>query len=247
MILDCGVNSVGQMRRLFGVEGTNHILKNLFCVWISHFHSDHSLGLAVIMEERLKVTDRRLNVLCDHITHGRTIVKEPLYGEDYFKADFKNRNDVFKYGNIQLRSTPVHHDFRGTSMACEITFDSKYKLVMSGDRNAFYEDIEKEFKSTDILIHEATFKDDSNAEEEDHCDRVHSTFSEAVESGKKLNAKFEFLNHCSQRYDLNEFCLPKHPNVMFAYDYLTINYDTIDHDFPIIKENVESFNSSQEK
>lgn len=242
ILLDCGMNSVGQMRRLFGVEKTKTILKNLFALWISHSHSDHMLGIGQLITERRKVTENRIAILCDHIVARGFKPKENLFGEDYFKVDVFPREEVFKYKSVELRSVKVKHDI--TSMSCELTFDGKYKLVLSSDRNAAFNEIEESFKTTDVLIHEATFKDYTAEEEDDPGDRRHSTFSQALESGKKLQAKYILLNHCSQRYKNSDFCLPNESNAMFVYDYMTINYDSIENDFPIIKELAEKYNSS---
>lgn len=51
--------------------------------------------------------------------------------------------------------------------------------------------------NSDVLIHEATFEDDLAHEAKM---KMHSTTSEAINIGKKMNAKFTLLTHFSQRY-----------------------------------------------
>lgn len=48
-----------------------------------------------------------------------------------------------------------------------------------------------------MLIHEATLEDDKP---EDAELKGHSTFGQAIEAGKRMNARYVILNHFSQRY-----------------------------------------------
>lgn len=52
-------------------------------------------------------------------------------------------------------------------------------------------------KDSDLLIHEATFEDELSHEAKI---KMHSTTSEAISIGKRMNAKFTLLTHFSQRY-----------------------------------------------
>ena len=54
IMLDCGEGSLGQMVRVFGVERTREILAKLSCVYISHMHADHHLGLINIIQARAR-------------------------------------------------------------------------------------------------------------------------------------------------------------------------------------------------
>ena len=58
IMLDCGEGSLGQMVRVFGTEKTKEIMAKLRCVYISHMHADHHLGLINIIQARAReVTD----------------------------------------------------------------------------------------------------------------------------------------------------------------------------------------------
>ena len=52
VMFDCGEGTLLQLYRLHGISHTNHILKNLKAVYISHLHADHHLGLVNIILER---------------------------------------------------------------------------------------------------------------------------------------------------------------------------------------------------
>ncbi|EPS25181.1 hypothetical protein PDE_00113 [Penicillium oxalicum 114-2] len=48
-LLDCGENTLGQIKRVYGYEKTREILQNLRMIWISHLHADHHLGTASLI------------------------------------------------------------------------------------------------------------------------------------------------------------------------------------------------------
>ena len=52
MFLDVGEGSYGQLRRCLGQSGADEALKRLRCVWISHIHADHHVGLARVLTAR---------------------------------------------------------------------------------------------------------------------------------------------------------------------------------------------------
>lgn len=49
-LLDCGENTLGQLRRVFEPEKLREVLQNLRMIWISHLHADHHLGTASIIK-----------------------------------------------------------------------------------------------------------------------------------------------------------------------------------------------------
>ena len=53
--MDCGPGTMDQICRLFGLEKAEEILRNLKLVYVSHRHTDHTLGLNTIIHERAKL------------------------------------------------------------------------------------------------------------------------------------------------------------------------------------------------
>lgn len=49
-LLDCGENTLGQMKRIYGPETFREILRDLRLIWISHLHADHHLGTASVIK-----------------------------------------------------------------------------------------------------------------------------------------------------------------------------------------------------
>ena len=49
-LLDCGENTLGQLRRVYGEAGLKDILRDLKLIWISHLHADHHLGTVSVIK-----------------------------------------------------------------------------------------------------------------------------------------------------------------------------------------------------
>ncbi|KAK6906129.1 hypothetical protein I203_100113 [Kwoniella mangroviensis CBS 8507] len=92
---------------------------------------------------------------------------------------------------------------RGRAFGLAIEHSSGWKIVYSGDTKPSEELVEAGRNAT-LLIHEATLEDDKP---EVAAVKGHSTFSQAIDVGKKMKAKHILLNHFSQRYPK----LPKLP------------------------------------
>ncbi|PKX93683.1 putative tRNA processing endoribonuclease Trz1 [Aspergillus novofumigatus IBT 16806] len=50
-LLDCGENTIGQLRRMYEPKKLQEVLQNLRLIWISHLHADHHLGTASVIKE----------------------------------------------------------------------------------------------------------------------------------------------------------------------------------------------------
>uniref|UniRef100_A0A7C9A5Q2 ribonuclease Z n=1 Tax=Opuntia streptacantha TaxID=393608 RepID=A0A7C9A5Q2_OPUST len=69
LLFDCGEGTLGQLKRRFGIEGADNVVKSLRCIWISHIHADHHSGLARILSFR--------HNLLKGIPHERLLVVGP--------------------------------------------------------------------------------------------------------------------------------------------------------------------------
>jgi ribonuclease Z len=49
-LLDCGENTLGQLKRAFRPDELREVLQNLRMIWISHLHADHHLGTASLIK-----------------------------------------------------------------------------------------------------------------------------------------------------------------------------------------------------
>ncbi|KAK6163418.1 hypothetical protein DH2020_000282 [Rehmannia glutinosa] len=78
LLLDCGEATLGQLKRRFGIEGADEVVRSLRCIWISHIHADHHTGLARILAQRRD--------LLKGIPHDPLIVIGPVQLKDYLDA-----------------------------------------------------------------------------------------------------------------------------------------------------------------
>ncbi|KAI9878649.1 MAG: hypothetical protein M1830_000320 [Pleopsidium flavum] len=49
-LLDCGENTLGQLRRIFPPDELAEVLRDLKLIWISHLHADHHLGTVSVVK-----------------------------------------------------------------------------------------------------------------------------------------------------------------------------------------------------
>lgn len=96
--------------------------------------------------------------------------------------------------------------------------ESVFKLTYSGDTTPC-SGLVAIGKNSTVLIHEATLEDDL-ALSADH--KKHSTVSQAIGQGNKMNAKHIILTHFSQRYRLPRLTRPLPNNVTIAFDNMEL-------------------------
>ncbi|CAN8289531.1 unnamed protein product [Cochlearia groenlandica] len=61
LLLDCGKGTLGQLKRRYAVDDADEVVKNLKCIWISHIHADHHVGLARILDLRCNLLKKDVN------------------------------------------------------------------------------------------------------------------------------------------------------------------------------------------
>lgn len=49
-LLDCGENTLGQLKRIYRPKQLSELLRDLKLIWISHLHADHHLGLPSVIK-----------------------------------------------------------------------------------------------------------------------------------------------------------------------------------------------------
>ena len=230
-ILDCGEGFLGQLRRKYGRENCEYILKNLHFVFISHFHGDHHYGLQNVLETRDRLTNKRIPLMADKV------VIDDIKCRGEYNVDFLDRNTTtYKINNIaEIQAIPVIHC--DGSHGCLVTIYEKdgkntWKVAYSGDHTT-EDDFADKVQNCDILIHEATFDNNMENEAQERC---HSTINQAIETGHKVNAKFIVLTHISARYKFfDNSILEGFTNVMFAFDYLSFKYEDLANQCDICK------------
>jgi ribonuclease Z len=253
-LLDCGENTLGQMKRVFGSE-LPQVIKDLKLIWISHLHADHHLGTVSVIKEWYNETRKdqamrsnRLMVASDKGMLGW--LEEYAEVEDYgysrlhlvtmppVKSSQKllNQSDIKAYGLSSITACAVNH-CKG-ALAVILEFPNGFKVAYSGDCLPS-EEFASVGKGSTLLIHEATFDDELAG---DALAKKHSTTGDALRIGKLMRARRILLTHFSQRYQK----IPVMENVggedqvaIVAFDYMRVkisDFAKVEHFRPALLE-----------
>jgi ribonuclease Z len=211
-LFDCGENTLGQMKRVFGTE-LPQILRDLKVIWISHLHADHHLGTATVIKawydetgqnqatrsNRLMIASDRgmldwLAEYSDVEDYGYSRLHlVAMHGVSSSQKLF-DESDTKTFGLSSIIACHVDH-CRG-ALAVVLTFPNSFKVAYSGDCLPSTE-FARIGKGATLLIHEATFDDELAG---DALAKKHSTTSGALRIGKLMGARRILLTHFSQRY-----------------------------------------------
>ncbi|CAL1538856.1 unnamed protein product [Lymnaea stagnalis] len=250
VILDCGEDSYGQIYRFFGSAKANRILTKVKAVFISHMHGDHHLGLITLLKERQKAFEEKQKAFSPALLIAPIQMRRWL---KFYHTEFEPVTSLLRFVKLQtllseyddgvsLQSgsfedvsrelnlkefNPVPVDHCNNAFGVALTHANGFKLVYSGDTRPC-DALIKAGEKCDLLIHEATHDDSLLA----HAKASkHSTFSEAMDVGKRMNARHIILTHFSQRYPhmtpFFDMTLPK--NVGVAFDNMQVCPRTLGH------------------
>ncbi|KAH6849688.1 hypothetical protein B0I37DRAFT_369596 [Chaetomium sp. MPI-CAGE-AT-0009] len=228
-ILDCGENTLGQLRRAFGYQGADKILRDLRAIYISHAHADHHLGTVSVISRWREDFIREFHQVQD-LSPGRVVpvtlrcAGSPVpgrHGEPNFPLDI----DAETLQLPKIESCFVDHCYEATAVV--LTFpDTGLKLAYSGDCRPSRQFAELG-RGAHLLVHECTFEDELGG---DALAKKHSTLSEALDVGRQMDARRILLTHFSQRYPklpvVDERALKtdasRDVEVLFAFDMMRV-------------------------
>lgn len=248
-LLDCGENTLGQLRRVYGYAETDAILRDLRAIYISHLHADHHLGVPSILAQRRRAfaslssdeepkpitiisTAKYVGFLHEYkdvepldwssikfitlIGTGRKVWDSPSsYTGSADLGPSNNYFNLFPGTLCTLQPAPLRHqpelleaqtglaaidacfvDHCLGATAATFTWPSGLKISFSGDcrPSTTFAHIGR---GSHLLIHECTFDDELIGEAKA---KKHSTASEALDVGRKMEARRVLLTHFSQRY-----------------------------------------------
>ncbi|KAF2978604.1 hypothetical protein EK904_004181 [Melospiza melodia maxima] len=129
------------------------------------------------------------------------------------------------YDLAEFQTCEVQHC--KNAFACSVIHKSGWKVVYSGDTMPCMALVQMG-KNANLLIHEATLEDGM---EKEAIEKTHSTTSQAIQTGMKMNAEFIMLNHFSQRYaKIPLFSEDFSDRVGIAFDHMRVRFG----DFPAI-------------
>ena len=176
-LFDCGENTLGQLKRVFGKE-LPEVLRDLKAIWISHLHADHHLGTASVIRAwnnttKMESQTRNSKLIVasepgmlswlreyaevEDYGHGRIIPIAMGYQNVPFEYQFdKTQQKVF--GLSWIRACEVNHC--NNALAVVFNFPNGFKVAYSGDCRPS-EKFARIGQGATLLIHEATFDDDT--------------------------------------------------------------------------------------
>ncbi|XP_077476086.1 zinc phosphodiesterase ELAC protein 2 [Stigmatopora argus] len=218
LLLDCGEGTFGQLCRHYGDE-VDRVLSDISTVFVSHMHADHHTGLIKLLYQRQRALMtlgkawsplllmapqdmmswllqyhhgceellQHINFIPNDVLHHKSEAPEPKTRA--FISELLKNNALNKFQTCRVRHCK-------NAFACSLTHKSGWKLVFSGDTMPS-DALVHMGKNATLLIHEATLEDGL---EEDAEEKRHSTTSQAIDVGMRMQAGFIMLNHFSQRY-----------------------------------------------
>ncbi|KAJ5311975.1 hypothetical protein N7508_002805 [Penicillium antarcticum] len=253
-LLDCGENTLGQLKRVFEPEELSEVFQNLRMIWISHLHADHHLGTASVIKAwyqenyglntapaqretdlEMILQEKRLSVVSDDAMISwleeysavedfgfdkvlpLTAHPEVSGSQIITRLTYRHRPDnVFSGRRTSMsfndRCSPLTSLLKSATglenlltcrvkhckgaLAVSLVFPHGFKISYSGDcrPSAKFASIGQ---GSTVLIHEATFGPDMVGSA---MAKRHSTSAEAIEVGRRMQARAILLTHFSQRY-----------------------------------------------
>uniref|UniRef100_A0A7S3VJG7 ribonuclease Z n=1 Tax=Dunaliella tertiolecta TaxID=3047 RepID=A0A7S3VJG7_DUNTE len=239
MLLDCGEDALGQLKRRYGCADAERRIRELRCIWISHMHADHHGGLYRLLELRTQL-------LGPDVTPILVIGPPPLFRvlrlyqevvplpfhlllSSHLLPHYSGRApprpvlNAFsrvkrQLGLKSLQPFEVHHIPHSYGIVLE--GDAGWRVVFSGDTRPCAQTVEAA-RGCSLLIHEATFENDMA---DDARKKRHSTSGEALSIAEQAQAYRVLLTHFSTRYPkMPELDLEAHPHMAVAMDFMSIN------------------------
>uniref|UniRef100_A0A8B9T9N7 Zinc phosphodiesterase ELAC protein 2 n=1 Tax=Anas platyrhynchos TaxID=8839 RepID=A0A8B9T9N7_ANAPL len=248
LLLDCGEGTFGQLCRHYG-DQVDQKLCNIAAVFVSHMHTDHhsvvlifllpllfqaSLGQAfsplfLVAPEQIMPWLYEYHNHCEEILRDIKMVTSQslVKGCENIKPKVKGfvSSLLEIYDLAEFQTCEVQHC--KNAFACSMIHKSGWKVVYSGDTMPCMA-LVKMGKNATLLIHEATLEDGM---EKEAIEKTHSTTSQAIQIGMKMNAEFIMLNHFSQRYaKIPLFSEDFSEKVGIAFDHMRVRFG----DFPTI-------------
>ncbi|CAF0819832.1 unnamed protein product [Adineta ricciae] len=226
-LLECAEGTTGQIRHFYG-DQSDDVLFRIRFVYISHMHADHLGGLFGLIRQRRRAFEKfghqyeKLILLCPnkYVDVGRKqwgfFSSESSFDDDVhivFNRSLTNglpsmtnvggeNTDEEKFLFETFKSVGVHGV---QTVLVEHIYDAHalvlrhidgWSLAFSGDCKQSSDFIQAG-QNVDLLIHESTYETglEVYASQMRHC-----TMAQAIDVGRRMNAKYTVLWHFSQRY-----------------------------------------------
>ncbi|TPX37555.1 hypothetical protein SmJEL517_g00624 [Synchytrium microbalum] len=241
ILLDAGEGTYGQIFRRFSQDTSvsiDDILLNLKCIFISHMHADHHLGVIRLLLSRREAFFTRGMApppLCiigppqywiwlSEFSDVQDLGLDGKKGIYFIRADLivQERSNVYNAYLERIKDTlgfnvfstiPVDHCTYAYALIMQ--HRDGWKIVWVSGSGAILEALQE----PDLLIHESTFEPDhaDEAVEKRHC-----TTGEAVIVAGRMKAKALLLTHFSQRYPRLPYVRDPKNRTAVAFDLMSV-------------------------
>lgn len=248
-LFDCGEGTLGQLRRHYGIEEADEILRDLRVVWLSHPHADHHLGTARLLQAWDAATSS-LSATTSSGTPPFLTVAGPTglmnYIREYQNVEYISNRLILRGVARPNKTTRIAEPitFSETQQAdlggltridvaktdhCFDSFATVFTWEKTGLKVAYSGDCRpsEEFvqigQGATLLIHEATFENEKLV---DAMAKKHSTMGEAMLVARRMKARRVLMTHFSQRYTSIPRDMAKRDSadggmiVLFAFDHM---------------------------
>ncbi|KAG2496087.1 hypothetical protein HYH03_005690 [Edaphochlamys debaryana] len=237
LLVDCGEDAMGQLKRRFGGPDAERRMEELGLVWVSHMHADHHGGLYRLLEWRCRRGLPPLLVvgpakLFDILVRYSAAVPIQFTFLPNFALSSPSAPDPpppspaasalaaakERLGLAGFQPFQVQHIYDSHGLRLEGR--EGWVVVFSADTRPCEATVNAA-RCASLLVHEATFEESMGDEARA---KKHSTTAEAVAVGEKALAYRTLLTHFSTRYPtLPELDLGPHPSVGVAMDLQSVN------------------------
>ncbi|XP_029943479.1 zinc phosphodiesterase ELAC protein 2 [Salarias fasciatus] len=246
LLLDCGEGTFGQLCRHYG-DQVDGVLSRISTVFISHLHADHHTGLLMLLYQReraLRAVGKPVGPVlllapvqimswltqyhdhCQEILGHVSLIPNRFLCENAETPRPRTRSliqTLLKQNDLQQFQTCAVRHCRN-AFGCSFRHRAGWKLAFSGDTMPC-EALGRIGRDATLLIHEATLEDGL---EDEALDKRHSTTSQAIAVGVKMNADFILLNHFSQRYaKIPLFSQDLDQRVGVSFDHMRVGLDEL--------------------
>ncbi|KAI0674372.1 hypothetical protein C8Q78DRAFT_967526 [Trametes maxima] len=235
ILLDCGEGTWGQLARTFGddpgrTSGVWEVLRDVKCIFMSHMHGDHHMGVSTILRMRARMNpppSEPLYVvgLRQHLMYltERQEIEDYGLGEPngvvMILSDALNWRPPQPYGRFQPQDEPfMHPETYNADAMCRALGLESFTAVDVAHRVRCYgcvirhEDDWAIAFSADTMPAENLIRVGRGAtllihessmspdEEKLAREKAHSTSAQAIDVGRRMNAEKLLLTHFSARY-----------------------------------------------
>lgn len=145
IVFDPSEGFFNQLKRKFGPRKTEYILKNIECVWISHYHQDHILGSPSLLYERSKLTSKQIYFFAPQKLINDIKKISQLYGD--FHLIYNNREPE-EYEESAVLNNPLLSDKGNES---NHSYYDRFKADKSKNIKDQYSSVPALFKINDHL------------------------------------------------------------------------------------------------